>query len=64
MMSVCTVVWSRTQTVRFRSHLFWLYLAGHESFVSASPGHQVPCIVGWCEITLFAELQFAAVRGS
>ena len=22
------------------------------------------CILGWCQITLFAELQFAAVRGS
>ena len=22
------------------------------------------CTLGWCEITLFAELQFAAVRGS
>ena len=25
---------------------------------------QYTCPVGWCEITLFAELQFAAVRGS
>ena len=26
--------------------------------------YSVQCTVGWCEITLFAKLQFAAVRGS
>ena len=27
-----------------------------------TPGNM--CTIGWCEITLLAELQFAAVRGS
>ena len=41
----------------------WLQLRRRTIF-NPCKAKTVQCTVGWCEITLFAELQFAAVRGT